>query len=375
MKLIKSKLLLVTTLLGGFLASCANTPTNSTTNPIDDKEKEKQTDPNNELIDNPSLPGSVTGDTQSIQLSLKSKEVVASDVIVNANNKNNLNWEKFNTNLTSEQQKTAIINNIDIDDEKGMISFDLGVNDKKITFKQAVEYNFKNIASYNVSWLNVKDSTTDDSIDELKKVVSDKDLSKFADPALISVDKKNHNRFTYLSGWFDISLKYTTHKEEPDLFTVRYDSELINKNSNKKEFFKITDNNKEKQIWTSNTSKRNIFVEFVSDIKKAVDDVIINQESDLLQKPVSYYVDDKMQPKEDVLLTAVKPKGLLKFQNPRFDNYMDISLSNKASKFNFDTNQLTFRVDIYKPQKDDGQFFRQFKEFTITLKPDQKKSN
>lgn len=307
-----------------------------------------------------------SNETKSLQLSLKSKAVIASDLVTQASGGYSLNWSKFMTNLNSEEQTNSRLSNLIVDDRQGQISFDLEVGgNQMLNFKEEVDFDFQFLKALTFNWTDLKSTTTNSSLTELQKVTNAQGLSEFATPVLSVASDDSTNYFTYLSDWFNVDLTYVSvdKKLEQNDLTFKYQLTNLNKRS----FYQIKNNSQESQFWHSDEDRT--VLSYPSDLAKAADDVIINKTSELFDKPIDYFYDKTTHTvKTDNLEVTARNNGLIKFSNSKYNDQFSITLVQNSADFNTDTNELRFSVEI-KP-KDNDEFNSMGgigRTFTITL--------
>lgn len=294
-----------------------------------------------------------SNETKSLQLSLKSKAVIASDLVTQASGGYSLNWSKFMTNLNSEEQTNSRLLNLIVDDRQGQISFDLQVGgNQKLSFKEKVDFDFEYLKGLTFNWTDPKLTTTNSSLTQLEKVTNAQGLSEFATPVLSVAYDDSTNYFTYLSNWFDVNLTYASVDKKLEQNDLTFNYQLTT-NPNKRSFYQIENNSKQPQLWHSDEDRT--VLSYPSDLSKAAADVIINKTSELFNKPINYFYDTGTHTvNTDNLEVAARNNGLIKFSNSEYNNQFAITLVQNSAKFNTDSNELTFAVEI-KP-KDSNEF-------------------
>ncbi|WP_350267041.1 hypothetical protein [Mycoplasmoides gallisepticum] len=294
-----------------------------------------------------------SNETKSLQLSLKSKAVIASDLVTQASGGYSLNWSKFMTNLNSEEQTNSRLLNLIVDDREGQISFDLQVGgNQKLSFKEKVDFDFQFLKALTFNWTDTKPTTTNSSLTQLQKVTNAQGLSEFATPVLSVASDDSTNYFTYLSDWFDVNLTYVSVDKKLEQNDLTFDYQLTI-NPNKRSFYQIENNSKQPQLWHSD--KDRTVLSYPSDLSKAAADVIINKTSELFDKPIDYFYDTTNHTvKTDQLEVTARNNGLIKFSNSKYNDQFAITLVQNSASFNTDRNELTFTVEI-KP-KDSNEF-------------------
>ncbi|WVH36804.1 hypothetical protein SE856_00825 [Mycoplasmoides gallisepticum] len=286
-----------------------------------------------------------SNETKSLQLSLKSKAVIASDLVIQASGGYSLNWSKFMTNLNLEEQTNSRLLNLIVDDREGQISFDLQVGgNQKLSFNEKVNFDFEYLKGLTFNWTDPKPTTTNSSLTQLQKVTNAQGLSEFAAPVLSVASDDSTNYFTYLSDWFNVNLTYVSVDKKLEQNDLTFDYQLTT-NPNKRSFYQIENNSKQPQLWHSD--KDRTVLSYPSDLSKAAADVIINKTSELFNKPINYFYDTGTNTvNTDNLEVAARNNGLIKFSNSKYNDQFAITLVQNSAKFNTDNNELTFAVEI-----------------------------
>ncbi|QMT98660.1 hypothetical protein H3143_00720 [Mycoplasma tullyi] len=297
---------------------------------------------------NPS--GGSTEETTNSELSLKSKAVIASDLVSVDNGAYILNWTKFNTTLSTEQQKASKLMNLDVNDREGMISFDLQVGENQtIKFKQKVDFDFSFLRSLTFGWTDIKSSTTDNSLTLLQNVTNATQLSAYAAPVLTESFNGMNNYYPYLNSWFDVNLTYQSSEKKLEENEVTFEYQLTN--TGKSPFFMIKNGSQENQLWSS--QKTRVTLSYSTDLANAAKDVMVNKSSELLNKEISYFYDmSTHMVNTEKLEVDARNEGLVKFSDSKYNEQFAITLMQGSAFFNTDTNELTFTVEV-KPKDND----------------------
>ncbi|MES3497500.1 hypothetical protein QMY45_03340, partial [Mycoplasmoides gallisepticum] len=301
----------------------------------------------------------------SLQLSLKSKAVIASDLVTQTSGGYSLNWSKFMTNLNLEEQRNSRLLNLIVNDREGQISFDLQVGENQmLSFKQKVDFDFQFLKALTFNWTDLIPTTTNSSLTELKKVTNAQGLSEFATPVLSVGFNDRTNYFTYLSNWFDVNLTYVRVDKKLEDNNLTFHYQLTN--LNRRPFYQIENNSQQSQFWHSD--ENSTVLSYRSDLAKAADDVILNRTSDLFNKPINYFYDTITDTvNTDNLVLAARNNGLIKFSNSEYDNQFAITLMQNSATFDTDTNELSFIVEIKPKDNDEFNSMGIGKKFTIKL--------
>lgn len=301
----------------------------------------------------------------SLQLSLKSRAVIASDLVTQASGGYSLNWSKFITNLNLEEQRNSRLLNLIVNDREGQISFDLQLGENQmLSFKQKVDFDFQFLKALTFNWTDLKPTTTNSSLTKLEKVTNAQGLSEFATPVLSVGFNDRTNYFTYLSNWFNINLTYVRVDKKLEENNLTFDYQLTN--LNKRPFYHIENNSQQAQFWHSD--ENSTVLSYRSDLAKAADDVIVNRTSDLFNKPINHFYDTKTDTiNTDNLVLAARNNGLIKFSNNEYDNQFAITLMQNSATFNPVTNELRFSVEIKPKDNDEFNSMAIGRAFTITL--------
>lgn len=281
----------------------------------------------------------------SLQLSLKSRAVIASDLVTEASGGYSLNWSKFTTTLNSEEQRNSRLLNLIVNDREGQISFDLQVGgNQKQSFKEKVDFDFEYLKGLTFNWTDPKLTTTNSSLTQLEKVTNAQGLSEFATPVLSVAYDDSTNYFTYLSNWFDVNLTYVSVDKKLEQNDLTFNYQLTT-DLNKRSFYQIENNSKIPQLWHS--AEDRTVLSYPSDLSKAAADVIINKTSELFKKPIDHFYDTTTHTvKTDQLEVTARNNGLIKFSKSEYNNQFAITLVQNSAKFNTDSSELTFAVEI-----------------------------
>ncbi|WP_027122358.1 hypothetical protein [[Mycoplasma] imitans] len=306
-----------------------------------------------------------SNDNAAIELTLKSRAVVASDLINQQNGTYSLNWTKFNTNISEQKQASATLSNLKVNDRAGMISFNLATSDNRtFSFNQTVDFSFENLKSLIFNWTHVKQTTNDASLEQIKAVTNSEQLSKFATPALYTSSNDHTNYFSYLSKWFSVNLTYQTDYKKLEENEITFQYQLSN--SQKTHFYNIENGSSTPQLWFSN--KNTSFLVYPSDLSRAANSLVVNTSSDLFNEPIDNFYDTKNNTvKTDKLDSSVKEGGFIKFTND-YGTKFYISLVNSTASYNVDTRELSFTVQVRSLNDYDVHNSRSIqKTFTVTL--------
>ncbi|MDC4182204.1 hypothetical protein [Mycoplasma bradburyae] len=344
-----------------------NKPVVNPNQPSDSNQIDSSNQPSDNQNNNQPSDSNKNDDNNELSLTLKSDYVVASDLVINQNDNYTLNWEKFDTNINQADRANVKLENLFIDDRQGKLSFDLKINDNKsLSFNKTVEFNFNRLASLSIGWTNVKTTTTDASIMNLKMVTNSQQLSNFADVGLFLSDNDKTNYFSYLSKWFDLSLVYQRDDKKLETNEIIFKAKL--ENTNKQPFYKLENNNKQNQIWSALSSEKMITLDFPSDLSRAANDVVINTDSELFKKPLNYFYNTSDHTVDIEKLTiGARNEGLVKFQDSKYNNTYQITLSSSQNPtYNEDTNELKFIVQV-KTHGSDEHTNAIFREFIVKI--------
>ncbi|OBU78422.1 hypothetical protein BAX51_01065 [Mycoplasmoides gallisepticum] len=306
-----------------------------------------------------------SNDNAAIELTLKSTAVVASDLINQQNGTYSLNWTKFNTNISEQKQASATLSNLTVNDREGTISFNLATNDNRtFSFNQTVDFSFENLKSLNFNWTDVKQTTNDASLEQIKAVTNSEQLSEFAMPALYTSSNDHTNYFPYLSKWFIVNLTHQRHSKKLEENEITFQYQLSN--HQKTDFYNIKNGSSERQISFSNENTS--FLVYPSDLSRAANSLVVNTSSELFNKPIdNFYDTTDGAVKTDELERSVKNGGFVKFTNNDYGTKFDISLVNSTASYNADTRELSFTVQV-RSVNDDYHNSRSIQKiFKVTL--------
>lgn len=80
----------------------------------------------------------------------------------------------------------------------------------------------------NFNWTDVKQTTNDASLEQIKAVTNSEQLSEFAMPALYTSSNDHTNYFPYLSKWFIVNLTHQRHSKKLEENEITFQYQLSN---------------------------------------------------------------------------------------------------------------------------------------------------